>query len=333
MTDPLDLLPRTGKFAAELLVARLKARGEMDVAELLRAQASWLRTGSAERLAEAIQLTRPILDPSTGQWRITRVHFAGAFGENVSFLGDEAWAYDDDLVSLIDGGLQDSRRHPTPWDANESTPEMLREAVEHGRYPKAVRLMLFEGSERLFVTLRALGLATAVTHLELRLQRESDETRLGERFPGLRGLALGGAKLRQALRAPLSELRALVVRGPVDPTAIAWALRQAPNLAHLCVSHARWNEALLREILASASGLKTLQLYDVNQARQFPFGELASLRSQWAHLSLLGVPGHLVADGEHAHFADDPQVVFVGHDRREVAALDFETHGWADGTR
>jgi hypothetical protein len=333
MDDPLGLVPRSGTFAVEHLIDRLRERGDQDSARVLAPQAAWLRSGDAGDLAEVVRRTDAVLDPETQQRRFMRVDHAGAFGENLSFLGEEAWVFDDDLVSLVDGRLQDPERHPTPWDANVAAAQQLREAVEGGRYPTAVRLLVFEGTERLHRALRGLGLDRAVTHLEMRLQRESDESALAERFLGLRGLALDGSQLGQVFRDPLPELRSLVIRGTFESGVLERVRRKAPRLAHLSVRYAKWSEDLLRAALSSADSLKTLQFFDVNQARQFPFAALHALRAEWSHLALLGVPGHLVSEGERARFADDPQIVFVGHDRRETVALDFETHGWPHNAR
>lgn len=47
----------------------------------------------------------------------------------------------------------------------------------------------------------------------------------------------------------------------------------------------------------------------------------------------LGLPGHLVGAEVRARFAERPEVTFVGHDRRERIAFDFETLGWAESCR
>lgn len=330
MTDPLGLLPHSGRFVAERLVPRLRERGDRS-AKILAAQARWLRTAEPAALAEVVRLVAPVVDPTTKKRRFPRVGLAGAFSDGVSFVGREAWVADNDIISLTDGGLFDPARHESPWDANAEVIDELDAAIARGRYPTALRLRLCEGSERIHTALRAHGLARAVTHLDLQLERESDESELGHRFPGLRGLSVRASKLRQALRVPLPELRSLVLRGAVDPATLRWARARAPKLAHLALFRTEWSEAFLTELLDHTEDLRTLQSFDVNGARRFPFAALAAERPRWTHLALLALPGHLVPDEDRERFAADPQVLFVAHDRREVVALDLETHGWPEG--
>ncbi len=182
----------------------------------------------------------------------------------------------------------------------------LRRSSAAGGRTKQIHLLVFEGTERVWQTLHLRGATHLVTHLELRLQRARDEAALVQRFPALRGLSCESTDVETLLAESLPELRALVVRGNVDPT---WLVRLVEKRA------------------------PQLELWDVNFATEFPFAALEAARDAWCHLRYLGLPGHLVSDEARARFADDPQVVFVGHDRREVIALDFEMHGWADTAR
>lgn len=334
MNDPLGLLPATGVFAAEELATRLREVGDVGTAKMLGAQNEWLRSGDPSALVEVVRSAGPGLDPKTGTPRYARIGLGGVFDANTGHLGREMWLYDDDRASLIDGGLFRPNRHATPWDANDDgVVAMLAEAVTQGRYPVGVRLLLFEGTGRLHAALRRRRLARNVTHLELRLQSKAEEPAVVTRFPNLRGLAVGAARLRAVLREPVPELRSLTVLGPVDAASLGLAVRNAPQLAHLGLWYAGERAWPLDALLEHAERLMTLQLFDVNYARGFPFAELYDRRAQWRHLRLLGLPGHLVPAAERARFADEPAVVFVGFDRREVIALDMATHGWPHSAR
>ncbi|MFK8004615.1 MAG: hypothetical protein AB8H86_33920 [Polyangiales bacterium] len=196
-------------------------------------------------------------------------------------------------------------------------------------------MLSFQGTRRVHRSLAAHGATHLVTHLELRVQSEETEPPIAGRFPGLLGLACSSREIATLLRGEHPILRSLVLRGPVNTQTLFGVLQRAPNLRHLGVHGHRWTDDDLVLFLDDdrLRRFESIELCGGSSASTFPFELVAARKRAWSHLKFLGLPGHAVASDTRKLFADDPQVVFVGHDRRQVIALDLETHGWPDSSR
>jgi hypothetical protein len=125
-------------------------------------------------------------------------------------------------------------------------------------------------------------------------------------------------------------LRALVVRGEVQVPALLEALGRAPALRHLGVHFKAWRPDELGALLERGplKTLSSLELHDVNRAADFPFDAFLAGQAAWRHLGFVGLPAHAVGNEVRSRFAGFGAITFVGHDRRDALALDFETTGW-----
>ncbi|MCC7540006.1 MAG: hypothetical protein IT379_27555 [Deltaproteobacteria bacterium] len=338
MADALGILRGDGTCAADV-VADALAASDAQAAEILRAQAAWLRDGTGASRARATALVAAITDPKNlPAWR-SQIWMGGLFDHRLTLLpagdGLEAWLYDDDIATLGDlADGDDIDEHP--WARNTGAAEALDRllASTDAKRVRALRLLSFEGTRRFAETLRARGALDRVTHVELRLQRECEETSLPRVFPALSGLCCAAADLRALLADESDSLRALVVCGELRSVQqLLRSAKKAPGLRHLGVHYARWDADRLATLLRSPTirRLTSLELYDVNGAAEFPFEDLVASQSAWRHLRHLALPGHCVV--RDPRLAELPNVTFVGHDRREVLALDLETRGWARNTR
>lgn len=338
--SPVSLELNDAAPVADLVADAIASRDPVG-AEILRAQARWVQSGAPSALARAGARVHAVSDPRRPeQWR-PQISLAGVTPNNLSVLagpdGDHLWLYDDDIVSLEDSGDFDPAVHASPWELNTDAAEALAALLDSPARERVrdLRLLVFEGSRRIHELLRSRAACSWVSHLELRLQRARDEPAVGERFPALRGLCCEAVDLPRLLRRGAPELRALVVIGELADAALRSLTARAPKLRHLALQHTRWTDASLRALLELplVEQLTGLELYDVHHATRFPFDALLDAREAWTHLRYLGLGGHLVRDELRGPFAAHPQVVFIGHDRRQVMALDLETRGWARNMR
>ncbi|MBK7396207.1 MAG: hypothetical protein IPJ34_07890 [Myxococcales bacterium] len=205
---------------------------------------------------------------------------------------------------------------------------------------RSIRLCLFSGTTRMAETLATLGAAERVTHVELRTNDpDAEHAPIAGSFPGLRGLTCAEGELAPLLAAGAPRLRSLVVTHPWDRPPVEIAARlpavALPDLRHFGLFHGPCSAEDLVGIAEHpmVRALTSLEFFSLDHATRFPFEALLARREAWAHLRRVLVTGHLVPDEVKQRFASWPAVEFVGYDRREVIAFDFETRGWAAGAR
>ena len=310
--------------------ARAVAETAPDLSAVLLAECARLRHDNEDTRARE----RDALQRARGSPQLTFIQ-KRVFVDNLTILHDDdrayVWLYEDDIVSLAD----DPAHHADPWAHNVEAENQLRRLW---RGPDAglvgsIRVCLFEGTDRMARVTRDLGAAELVTHLDLRVQKDGAVIEpVASSFPELRGLSCRAANVAALLAEGAPELRSLVVYLDHSPDVLDLALR-APKLRHLGLLHAAWSAADVAHLASHAimNRVTSLDLFDVNHARTFPFAEVRA-RHEFAYLTRLYLPSHLVRPEVKATL-DAPSVTFVTWDRRETIALDFEATGWGADAR
>ncbi len=339
----LEILPGDELELAAEVVGRALANSDPVAAELIAAEAVRLRTDDdAARAAEAALLAH--MAPHQPGYR-AQISLYDLFDEQVTVLHggprDHLWAYDEDIVGLVDGiGAQlpaaeraEFRRDPWAWNtaAADELGRVLRGS--EARRLGSIRLMAFEGAARFAAVVAEHDAAHLVSHLVLRSDRQGDDRPVTV-FPRLRGLAVDEDALALAVRDGAPELRSLVVQGTTDVRGTLAIAARLPSLRHLGLWYGAFTPDDLGHLASSAlmGRLTSLELFTVNEAMQFPFEVVASLEP-FRGLRRLGLPGHLVPDEARAHVAGLRSVDIVSHARRERLAFDIETIGWAENMR
>jgi len=303
-------------------LARLMSLADPQVGSLLAAQAQRLRDDSeANRVAEAALLKT--LEGRTPL--VLRGRFEAPFAGNLTVVeqGDRAYAWlaDDDLLALTGGGPAGNVRAATALSEFWRTP---RPGL------RSLRLYLYGGMAPLAKACAELGVADRVTHLALQTQDpRATPLPVARAFPKLRGMRCAARELPALLAEGAPELQALVVvldAGWVD--GVLDLARRAPALRHLGLWYAVPDARQARSLAAHplVPGLASLEVFDVTRAAQVPVEMLSALPNGTLYLC-----GHQVAPGFVAQAG--PRVRWVGWDRRETMALDFETLGWGGGAR
>jgi hypothetical protein len=315
-------------------IARLLRDGEF--AALLEAQCLRLREDSAETRARETALLQ------ASEWRDGkgRAQFsligAGLFEDYVIRVDDGdrcyLWVYEEDGTDAPEPGEE-------PYTAAR---DRLIAAWRDERTQRArsIRLCLFSGTKRMAETLATLGAAARVTHVELRTNEpDAEHAPIARSFPALRGLTCAEGELAPLLAEGAPRLRSLVVTHPWNQPHVAIEARLPhvvlPDLRHFGLFHGPFSAGDLAVIAEHPmfGSLASLELFSLNHATRFPFDALLERRDAWAHLRRVHITGHLVPDDLKRRFAAWPEIEFVGYDRREVIAFDFETRGWAAGAR
>lgn len=225
--------------------------------------------------------------------------------------GKLLWTYDDDGV----------------YGPSQGVPPELAEQLRRRR-PQRIHVLCF-GSWRAFVdVLQRHRALEATTHLVL-AARELDAP-----LPdSLRSLAISGSALGslQDLTEMAPALQSLTfIAGAPGATELPDNLR----LRHLGLWYRPWSHELDRLVAHPVvRGLQTLDLYAIEQARNFPWTTLLRLRDALPGLQRIFVPGHAVEPSVRARFADWPEVIFVAHDRAEALGFDVATLGFPQAFR
>ncbi len=220
--------------------------------------------------------------------------------------GKLVWTYDDDGV------------HGPSTGVPAELVEQLRRWA-----PERIHVLCF-GSWKAFVdVLQRHGALEATTHLVLA------SNALDAPLPKtLRSLAIS--------RPALGSLDALATATPALQSLTFLAQAPGPSelptnlhLRHLGLWHRLWSHELDRLVAHPVvAGLRTLDLFAIEQARHFPWNTLSKLREALAHLHRIFVPGHGVEPEVRRRFEDWPEVVFVRHDRLETLGFDVATLGF-----
>jgi hypothetical protein len=322
-----------GDRAPEAIARMLR---DVELAELLRAQCRRLREDSAEaRAAERALVQASVWRDGKGRAQFTFLG-TGIFEDYVIRIddGDRSylWVYEEDGTDAPEPGEE-------PYTAARDR-LLASWRDERTQQVRSIRLCLFSGTTRMAETLAKLGAAARVTHLELRTNElHAEHAPLARSFPALRGLTCADHELAPLLAEGAPRLRSLVVTHPWDQPHAAIEARlpnvALPDLRHFGLFHGPCSAEDLAVIAAHPmlGSLASLEIFSLNDATRFAFDALLERRDAWAHLRRVLVTGHLVPDDIKRRFATWPEVEFVGYDRREVIAFDFETRGWAAGAR
>ncbi len=339
----LEILPEDELELAAEVVGRALAHTDPAAAALIAAEAVRLREDDdAARAAEAALLAA--MAPRQPGYR-GQISLYDLFDAQVTLLHggprDHVWAYDEDIVGLVDGigpNLPPDERaalHRDPWAWNTAAADELGRLLRgsEARRLGSIRLKAFEGVERFAAVVAEHDAAHLVSHLVLELDRRGDDRSVAA-FPRLRGLAVDEDTLASALRDGAPSLRSLVVRGTTDVAHTLELAARLPSLRHLGLWYGALTPDDLGRIASSAviARLTSLELFTIDEAPQFPFEVAASLEP-FRRLLRFGLPGHLVLDDALAHVAGRREVDIVGYSRRERLAFDIETIGWAEHMR
>lgn len=335
------------ELAAEV-VGRHLAHTDPPAAALIAAEASRLRVDDETTRVPEAQLLAA-MGPRQPGYR-GQISLYDLFADQVTLLRggpcDHLWAYDEDLVGLVDGAgpnlpaAERAALHRDPWAWNTAAAEALALVLRSGEIRRlgSIRLMAFEGVARFAAVVAEHDAAHLVSHLVLQSERRFDpddpDRSIVAAFPRLRGLSVDEPALASALRDGAPDLRALVVRGTTDIHASLSVAAAVPSLRHLGLWYGALTTDDLDRIASSAviERLASLELFTVNESTRFPF-DAARRLEPFASLQRLGLPGHVVPEEVRQRFADRPGVDFVSHDRRERIAFDIETIGWAENMR
>lgn len=237
------------------------------------------------------------------------------FMDPVTWLGSDVWVFDDDGHA---GSL-------APTDEALSELDEALGARPHAR----VHAQVFHRSDQLADSLSRRRAWPRLTHLIT----DSPPPRLLDLATDLVGLTGAYDGLASLFPGRPCGLHALTLGAHPPPNEARFldAIQaRCPQLRHLGLWHVRSLRWLHHPIV---DGLLSLDLYTVNDARQFDFRTLLEERQRLSHLRRVLVPGHQVSDAVRADFADWPEVVFVSYDRGEVMALDIATMGFPCGHR
>jgi hypothetical protein len=246
-------------------------------------------------------------------------------------VGELFQAHENDEVVALHGG-----RYLWTWDDDGQLgplPDPLPEGLAaqlHRRRPEYFHVQVFGRVERWIAEFSgALG-PFSPTHVVV-----SGTASLPDKPPpGL--LALTGSSralapwLRDASR--LANVEALTVSSMPH----SWdEIAALPSLRNLGVWHGGGQfDRMLQDAPADLiARLRTLDLFGVEGARNFPFERLLDERSRFEHLDQILLGGHLVPSDTRALFAEWPQVQFVSHDRIEALAHDLRYIGFPSAHR
>lgn len=254
-----------------------------------------------------------------------------ARAERVS-VGELFSDHENDGVVALHGG-----RHLWAWDDDgqlgslpDPLPEGLAAALRRRR-PDNLHVQVFGRVERWMAEYSGSQGPFSPSHLVL-----SGTAALPDEAPsGLLALTASPRTLGPWLRGDMSRLtdvEALTVLGMPG----SWdELAALPSLTHLGVWHAGAQlEGMFHDVPAELiARLRTLDLFGVEGARNFPFERLLDERSRFEHLDQILLGGHLVSPETRSRFADWPQVLFVSHDRIEALAHDLRFIGFPSAHR
>ena len=340
----LEVVAGDGVELAAEVVGRALARSDPQAAALIMAGAARLRgNGDAAREAESALLSA--MAARQPGYR-AQISLYDLFDEQVTLLHggpcDHVWAYDEDIVGLVDGigaDLPPAQRAALlrdPWAWNTVAAAQLGRLLDGSaaRRIGSVRLMSFEGVRRFGAVVGDRDAARLVTHLALQEDHRADDRSVGAAFPNLRGLAVDEGSLASVLRDGAPELRSLVVRGTSDIAATLDAAAGLPSLRHLGLWYGALGPAEVERVAASEvmARLVSLELFTIDDAVRFPFDLVVAIEP-FRRLQRIGLPGHLVGDEVRSLLVDRPEIDLVSHDRRERIAFDIETIGWAEHMR
>ncbi|MEO0321340.1 MAG: hypothetical protein AAF447_00145 [Myxococcota bacterium] len=326
--DILGLVPESECLAAQLIARH--AETLEGAAEVIAAQARWLRSGTAEDWA----LARRSVDAVTGPPHHLQALDRG-IGNGVCVLRDGhdamAWLVDDDLVGLEDGSDYSPKRHASPWEVNTEGERALRAFLASGTFVHGLRLGVHEGSARFHGALQDHDLCELVTHLVLAVQNpDNAEVPVVERFPALRGLSCLARELPVLLASRAPALRSLTVADPVDLETLDRALARAPALTHLALRCTGFSEAFVRDLLRRPflARLRGLELWDRRREGGFPLAAWRAHEASTQHLVYVGLAEWSLPERDRPAFARRPGAFLIRSDRRDVVALDADTSGW-----
>jgi hypothetical protein len=316
-------------------VAAALASSDPHMSELISAEIARLREDSAENRARESAL----LHASAPHQTRYRAQFAETkvFAQNLTTIVDQemiaASLYDDDLVSLVDG----TGNKRDPWSQNTDATAALKKLLSGADRPRvrSIRLLLFEGTERVGQMLQQVHASELVTHLDLRRMREGDDLPVAGRFPNLRGLACHSKNVDVLLRDGAPELRSLVVRSCSDLPHLLELGGRLPKLRHLGIWNAPTQFDDVSRLVAHPlmNQLTSVEFHAINHTKEFPFKALLAQKEQLQYLDRLAVASHIVPPNVVERFADWSNLVWVSWDRREQMAFDFETIGWGANAR
>jgi hypothetical protein len=322
-----------GDRAPEAIARLLR---DVEFAALLEAQCRRLREDSPDaRARERALLEASEWRDGKGRAQFTLIN-AGIFEDYVIRVDDDdrsyLWVYEEDGTDAPEPGEE-------PYTAARDR-LIAAWRDERTQRVRSIRLCLFSGTKRMAETLADLGAAARVTHVELRTNEPcAEHAPVARSFPALRGLTCADHELAPLLAEGAPRLRSLVVTHPWDRPEVAIEARlprvALPALRHFGLFHGPCSAEDLAVLAAHpmVGSLASLELFSLNDATRFPFDALLERRDAWAHLRRVHITGHLVPEEIKRRFAPWPEVEFVGYDRREVIAFDFETRGWAAGAR